>query len=291
MSKKRVTRVDLLNNLTYKTIYNRLKGLALNQFKWNGLPDTIKEEWIEHLLYEYGRCLFFNDKNMGLMCLQCYDGQGRNVYNYPLSYRAVGFNYSKEYPADEVVEVCNNKLRTSTHDMITYYTNKIYEVERTLDTNVKVLKAPFVFVTDDKQALTMKTIFEKLDENEPVIYLDKGVTAGRDINEIITCLQTGVKPFLVELTDYRHDVQNEILSALGINNANTDKRERLVTDEVNANNQYIDCNVQLMLEARQRACERINELYGTNITVELRNKLEQATEPQEEGGDNARDVS
>ncbi len=271
---------DRLNHLTYQVTYNRLKGLALNQFKWDGLPDTIKEEWIEHLLYEYGRCLFFEDKNMGLMCLQCYDGQGRNVYNYPLQYRAVGFNYSEEYNAEDVVEICNNKLRMPTDDMIVYYTNKIYEVERTLDTNVKQLKAPFVFVTDDKKELTFKRIFEKLENNEPCIYLDGAVLAGKNIDEVITCLQTGVKPFLVELTDYRHDVQNEVLSALGINNANTDKKERLITDEVNANNQFIDSNVQLMLEARQRACELINEKFGLNVSVELRNVTEGGEEDE-----------
>lgn len=278
---------DMLNNLTYKVTYNKLKGLALNQFKWDGLPETIREEWIEHLLYTYGRCLFFEDKNMGLMCLQCYDGQGRNVYNYPLSFRAVGFNYSEEYKADDVVEICNNKLRTPTDDMIHYYTNKIYEVERTLDTNVKQLKAPFVFVTDDKKELTFKRIFEKLENNEPCIYLDGAVLAGKDINEVITCLQTGVKPFLVELTDYRHDVQNEVLSSLGINNANTDKKERLITDEVNANNQFIDSNVELMLEARKRACELINEKFGLNVSVELRTP----TEVKVEGGEDNVDVS
>ena len=265
---------DMLNQLTYRVTYNRLKGLALNQFKWTGLPDTIREEWIEHLLYNYGRCLFFKDKYMGLMCLQCYDGEGRNVYNYPLEYRAVGFNYSETYKAEDVVEICNNKLRTPTDDLVHYYTNKIYEVERTLDTNVKQLKAPFIFVTDDKKELTFKRIFEKLENNEPCIYLDGAVLAGKNIDEVITCLQTGVKPFLTELTDYRHDVQNEVLSALGINNANTDKKERLITDEVNANNQYIDSNVELMLEARKRACEAINTMFGLNVSVELRTALE-----------------
>lgn len=274
----KITLTELLNNLSYKVIYNKYKSIALNQFEWTGLPPSIPEEWIEKLLYDYGRCLFFYDDTKGLMVTQCFNGKGLNYQGYPLTYKATAFGYDKEYPADEVVEICNNKLRIPTEDMIVHYSAKLYNIERTLDTNVKALKAPFLIVTDDKQVLTMKTIFEKLDENEPVIYLDKNITAGKDINEVITCLQTGVKPFLVELTDYRHDVENEVLSALGINNANTDKRERLVSDEVNANNQFIDANVELMLEARRRACKAINKKFGTNISVKLRNEPEEVSE-------------
>ena len=63
------------------------------------------------------------------------------------------------------------------------------------------------------------------------------------------------------------------MTFLGINNANTEKRERLITDEVEANNEHIDLSAECMLKARQRAAEQINELFGTNITVKLRREV------------------
>ena len=69
---------------------------------------------------------------------------------------------------------------------------------------------------------------------------------------------------------------------LGINNANTDKRERLITSEADSNNQFIDSCGAMFLEARQRACEEINKKFGLNIKCELRTTREQSADP--EGG-------
>ena len=63
---------------------------------------------------------------------------------------------------------------------------------------------------------------------------------------------------------------NEALTFLGIKNANTDKRERLITAEVDANDQNIQSNLQIMLTARERAAEKINKLFGLNIKVTIR---------------------
>ena len=58
--------------------------------------------------------------------------------------------------------------------------------------------------------------------------------------------------------------------ALGINNNNTDKKERLLVDEVNANNEFILVNIDHMYEERKKACEEINRKFGLNITVNRR---------------------
>ena len=79
---------------------------------------------------------------------------------------------------------------------------------------------------------------------------------------------------------------NEFLTCLGINNSNTDKRERLISAEVNSNNQFVSCNVNKMLEARQRACELINAKFGLNISVELRTPQKEENEGSEEVDDN-----
>jgi hypothetical protein len=76
-------------------------------------------------------------------------------------------------------------------------------------------------------------------------------------------------PFLLNnLQDYKNSLHSEMLSLLGINNSANDKKERLITDEVNANNQYINVNIDLMLELREEAAKAINEMFGTSITVE-----------------------
>ena len=72
-------------------------------------------------------------------------------------------------------------------------------------------------------------------------------------------------------------ILNEVFTDLGINNANMDKRERMVANEVEANNEQVKACEDVMLKARQQACKEINRIFGTNISVKRR-KLEEIPE-------------
>lgn len=276
MLPKKIKKTDIENNLSFRVIYNKFKALALNLFEWEGLDELgIKEEFIERVLYENGYGLFFEDKNYGLMFLPATPMGRVNPYGYNIKYRPYGVGVSEVFnqctvEGDEknAVLLQNNKLRTPTCDLVFSYANRLYEIERTLDVNVKGLKFPYIVVCDDKNVLSFKKMFNDIQGNEPVIYADKGL----NVSEAIKVLPTGVSPLVSELADYKHDVENELLTALGINNSNTDKRERLITDEVNSNNEFIEFNVEVMLTTRKLACEQLNEMFGTNVSVKLRKK-------------------
>lgn len=276
--KKRLTNTDITNIITESFLYKRFKMLMLNQFKWNNLPEGMEERFIERILFEEGKVLFFKDKLNGFLVLPCLEHGTPNVYGEYLSWRATGFNYNYIAKAEECVLIENNKLRVASREAVLYFVNQLYEVIRTRDVNIKTLKAPFVFLCDDKNLLTFKKIFEKIDENEYAIFADKNTK----LEDLVSILETGVKPFTSELTDVYHDIMNEALTYLGINNANTDKKERLITSEANANNQLIDSCAEMFLEARKRACEEINKKFGLNISVELRIKREEVLFNEEE---------
>jgi hypothetical protein len=262
---KRATLADMLNDMTFRTIYDRLHNLAVNMFEWEGLPEGMREEHIERVLYTQGKALFFKDANNGLLCLPCTSENNVNIYNEPVNYRAVGYGYNVKYAADKCVLIRNNKLQTNTHDYIMLYTNKLTEIERSLDANVKAQKFPYIIACDDKSLLTVKNVYKQISSNEPAIFPDKNFDM-----DSIRILETVAPLVTSELADYRHDVTNEVLSFLGINNANTDKRERLIADEVNANNEYIERNVEYMLAAREKACKEINLMFGCEMSVKLR---------------------
>jgi hypothetical protein len=265
MSRRRANIEDLLNDMTYVTLYNRIKNLALNMFVWEGLPDTIKPEYIEKILYTHGRALFFKDKNLGLLCLQAEPTAGVNVYGEHTAYYGVGFNYRELYDVDSCVLVKNNILCMPTDNYVVLYASKLQEIERTMDVNVKALKTPYVIACDDKDILTFKAIFKQIDGNTPAIYADKNLNLNSlDVLDIKA-------PFVCDkLADYKHDVWNDCYTFLGINNANTDKRERLVSEEVTANNEAVQLNAEYMLEARQTACQELNSMFGLNVSVKRR---------------------
>lgn len=275
MARKRATLTDLLNDLTYKTLFNKYKLIAVNAFEWDGLPEGITAEYIENTLFTHGKAIFFKDPDMSFMCLQAQDGVGLNVYNKPLTYRAVGNGYNELYDAEDCVIIENNKLRLNTEDFVTFYVNKLTEAERTMDVNVKAVKTPVIFACDDKDVLSFKALYHQVDGNSPAVFADKGLNL-----DAISTFDTKVKFLGSDLMDYKKSVENELLTFLGQNNIPVEKKERLITDEANANNELIQSFFDLQLEARERACEAINTMYRLCISVKPRQSYAQS----EQGG-------
>ena len=265
MAKKRANLSDLLNDLTFKTLYDRYKLIATNMWEWEGLPDGILPRHIENVLFSDGMVCFFKAKRMSFMCLPCTNGPGLNVYGDPTTYRVFGHNYQEHLKAEDCVVIENNLLRFPTKPFVMHYVNKLTEAERTMDVNVKACKTPVVFTCDDKDVLTWKRVFQQVDGNVPAIFADRGLNL-----DSIQAFLTGVKFMGNELMDYKAGVEGDLLTFLGQNNNPVDKKERLITDEANANNQLIQSFADLQLEARERACEAINEMFGLSVSVKRR---------------------
>lgn len=265
MARKRATLTDLLNDLTARVIYDKFRLLACSAFEWGGLPDGIEERYIERLLFDNGRAVFFRDPKMSYMALEVSDLGRYNVYGEPVEYLATGVGYQRHMKASDCVIIRNNQMQQATRDFVLFYVNKLQEAERTMDTNVKTCKTPYVFVCDDKDVLTFKQIFKKIDGNEPAIYADKGLNL-----DAIDVLKTEAKFIGNELMDYKKSVENELLTFLGFNNLAVDKKERVNVSEANSNNEMTRSFAELQLIMREQACKEINKKYSLSLTVKRR---------------------
>lgn len=266
MAKKRATLSDLLNDLTFRVTFDKFKLIAVNMYEWEGLPEGVSERYLEQLLFDHGKAIFVRDPNMDCMILQANQGVNLNVYGEPLGWWAQGYNYNEYYDADQCVIIDNNILRLPTCDFIMHYVNKITEAERTMDVNIKRCKTPYIFTCNsDKDTLSIKKLFQDVDGNVPAIFTDKGLQI-----DLVNLFQTGVTFMGNELMDYKNSVESELLTFLGQNNNPVDKKERVITDEARSNNQLIRSFAELGLAARQKACEEINELFGVQLSVRLR---------------------
>lgn len=278
MARKRANLSDLLNDLTFRVLYDKFKLICMNAFEWENLPNGIKERHIERWLFANGKAVFFDDPDMGLMCMECQDSGRVNPYGDPVGYRAFGIGFQRYITADNCVVIENNKLRIPTDQFIMFYVNKLTEAERTMDVNVKANKTPVIILCDDKDVLSFKNIFKQVDGNVPAIYADRALNI-----DGMTALDLKAKFLGNELMDYKRSVESELLTFLGINNSAVDKKERLITDEANANNELIESFFALQLEARERACKEINAMFGCNISVKRRQTVQKSVETVEEG--------
>lgn len=260
-----------LNNRVFTNYYYRLMLIAKALFKWENLPNNINEKWIENYLYSEGGCIFFKDDNLGFIVTK-YSTSGKlNLYNEPTKVQAYATDYITTEHENNVdcVIIRNNDESIPTFPTIQIYAHDLTNIKRTIDINVEGQKMPYVILCSDKQRLTFKNLMNQRKDNEPVIYADKSL----DLSEI-KVIETKVPIVFDKLQTQKLNIWNECLTALGINNANTEKRERLITNEVEANNEVIEICSDVMLKAREEACKRINEMFNLNISVRRRTRDE-----------------
>jgi hypothetical protein len=291
---KLVDEAMVLNNRTYIDYFNRLKMLAISIFEWEGLDEIGgNSRFLEMTLFEEGKAVFVNDKELGYLTLRVAPNGKLNYYNLPVSIEAVSIEYNKKYPMKDVVYIMNNELQLPTSNTIELFARRLYEIERTTEINIKAQKTPVLIAGNERQRLTLQNLYMQYDGNVPFIFGDSDANLENGVKAIST-----LAPFVADkLTIQKHEVWNDCLTYLGINNANTDKKERLITDEVQSNNELIYFYLNCFYKTRKRACEEINKKFfngeekvkikvNKNLSELLGVTEEELFDDPEEGDDN-----
>lgn len=270
----------LLNNRTYLQYYNRLLELAINMYEWKNLPDTVDERFLELTLFSDGMAVYFRDEILGDLCLQTMIGGNLDVYRIPMertAYAANGYQVRLD-PTNSVI-IFNNYTHTNSMLDIEMYARRLYNIERTIDVNVNAQKTPVMVIGSEAQRLTLKNLMMQYDGNEPFIYGDDKLNVNA-----LNVLRLDAPYVADKLNILKRQIWNEALTYLGIENSNTEKKERLVTDEITSNLGGVEAQRFCRLNARRKAADQINAMFGTNITVEFReeNKVKYFDEAEDE---------
>ena len=272
---KKMTETDIamnINNLTYIDYLNRLKLIATSLFTWKGLDEVAgfgASRFLELVLYENGRACFVKDKEKGYLALRVNPSDKLNVYMLPEKVLAWSLGYNKDYLFDDVIYIMNNNLEIPTSQSLQLFAYRLYETERTIDTNLIAQKTPVLIEGDTKTILTLKNVYMQYSGNTPFIFGNKQF----DISNKLNVLKTDAPYLIDKLEDHKHEIWNEALTYLGIDNANTDKKERLITSEVESNDELINYYLNCFYKTRKDACDRINEKYNLNIELSLNKEI------------------
>ena len=257
----------VMNDLVYIDYYTRLKEYAINTFQWINLPDTVDARYLELMLCERGKVCFFQDELVGFMALPVNEYGNLNVYNYPTEHQIYAVNgYNKNRTIEDSVVIYNNYLRLPTVLTLSLYAERLSKIQRTIDVNIGACKTPYIIVATENQRLALENAFNQIDENKPALFFTNEMNLDN-----IKALDLKTPYVSDKLTLLKHDVWNEAMTFLGIENSNTDKKERMITDEVNSNDGQIEASRFNMLDARLEACEKINKMFGLNISCKFRN--------------------
>ena len=256
-----------LNNLTYTQYVNRLTELSISMFKWDGLPDTVDERYLELHLFLNGSMVYFKDDVIGDLCLDCMPHGQLDVYGNPIIRRAYsGYNnYNKLLKYTDSVIIWNNLMRTNSVLDVKMFARRLYNLDRIIDVNANAQKTPVLVQGTEKQRLTLLNVYKEYDGNSPVIFGDTNI----DLNSL-KVLQTGAPYVSDKLYELKTQIWNEALTYLGISNVSFQKRERLISDEVIRSQGGTVASRYSRLTTRQKAAKEINKMFGTSISVDYR---------------------
>lgn len=275
VDRKKLTKFQ--NNMEWlNTAYNLL-NIMTDAFEWTGLPDTCNARFLELALCLNGRACLVQDDDMSFKTLFAVPTNAINIYGEYDRICGYGYNgYNKEYVAymlgtdntkARAILIRDNNLEYPYYNYISMFASRLSDNLRTIDIASKKLKNPYFVTCEESQVNSVKKIMNDIDGNSEIVITSKATMP--DSFKIFNAECRGEN--LKELWDNYNNLDNLIRTTLGINNNNRmDKKERLLVDEVNSNNEYTDTNLNMRLRQRQLFCEQAKELFGLDISVKIR---------------------
>ena len=271
------------NAIAEQYYLSRLSELAMSMFKWKNLPDTVDSRFLEYTLFYEGAVVFFKDENLsnkqlaeegGYLALQVVLGGDLNVYRIPNNRKAYAVNgYNNQLDQNNSVIIWNNMIRLPEYGRMMFYANKLYQIDRAIDVNVKGQRFPIAILCDETQRMTMKQVYKQYDGNEPFIFGDKNL----DLSGI-QVVNTGSPYVADKLQQLKNNIWSEAMMCLGIPNSPSEKKERLVANEAKVSQGGTLASRSSRLEMRKMACAEINKMFGLDIDVEYNQDLDMTTE-------------
>ena len=235
-------------------------------FEWKNLPDTISPRYLEMNLFKMGKCVFFKDEIVGYLALPVAINDRMGFNDEPIKRHAFAQNgYHRDLTDKDSVMIYNNIIRQNSLLDVVKYSRMLYELDRSIEVNARAQKTPYVIVCDENERLSFLNLYKEVDGNSPVVFGDKDL----DLHKM-QVLNTNA-PFVADkLYTLKTQTWNEALTHLGISNVNIQKRERLISDEVNRQSGGTIASRYSRLEMRRLACKQINDMFGLNIDVDYR---------------------
>lgn len=281
--------------LIERMYFRILTELAANRFKWTGFPESVDVRFLELELFRSALAVAFHNtdgvvdpttgkpSHLGDDHFYVLSGSpsGKvNMVNNPTEFTVIGNEFiSRTLTHKECVPIWANYLRVPDLDVVLVYATKLAELDVTIEINMKQARRTKVIVAPENMRLSAVNINKMIERGDPTIFLNTS------LGEMIANVDLGVNPDSIEkLSILRARLWSECMTLLGINNANQDKKERLVASEVDANNDQVASMRDVNLNARRTAARQINLMFGQiagvrNVKVEFNSDVEsQATQ-------------
>lgn len=277
---------DVIDQRARAIQYYRSKyfNLFMNAYRWEGIEPR-QQDFLMRKLYSVGTIGAFivegtkpnenaetasiNNYPNGMIAFTTWAGVLWDINDWPIKVQLTpsrGANFIPREPQlvnKDVVIGWAQRNHKPVQVMVDYYIEKIVDVEMTIRTQLLSHKVPWLVATTPENEVKLKRLFDRVENDEPVLYVSA------DEIDALKSLIGGNTYIIDKLYQYKMQLENELLTYLGIDNVGgIEKKEHLMVDEVNANNQIINDSSDCFLSVMEEFCEQVQEYLGFPLSVE-----------------------
>lgn len=265
------------NQKAYSYWYNHLLDVCISSFEWEGLPPEIDPRFVEYTLCTGGVGGFFSLKDGAGMWGFCPAAPYGNLTMYynpnavmltPPTGKTPWYRHAYYFVRGDVLYepdavLCwNSNTRQGMLSTIEYYARRLAHIDRTIDVNISAQQTPVMIVTDEMHKRDAQAFATQLMGHDNVIISDTHFADGTSVNAIPT-----QAPYVADkLQESQIKMLNVFYSVCGIDNSNTEKRERVSDKEATSNNEQVMIIRKSRLENRKRFCLGVARLTRGEFT-------------------------
>ena len=258
------------NSTTFWFYVRSLFRKVMSIYELSGFPEDWDLDYFMSVLFAQG-FITITDTPMGVLPLRC-GVSGINVFNHPTTVivaNPVLGNFDRTIDEDCVLIMLSYDYR-GLMDIVYRYATMLAECDCSISVNLMNSKVAFIgLVSSRAQANSMKLMYDKISAGEPAVFV-KGDQINAD-----QILYNHVKENFIAsyIQILKRKIMSEFLTEIGVNNANTDKRERLTDNEVEANDSEIQLNAGYWLDQIREGLDKANKMFGLSLAIDLKNTV------------------
>lgn len=265
--KTRMINSQLSNARTYQMYFRQMSSLAENVFEFEGLNRFIDVSYLNKTLIQQGSIAWFKDEILGVIALPYRSLTTLDIYGRPkkIEVFSKANNYHRILKKSEFVIMYDNNGRYPLYLDICQMAERIANCVRTQDINVSQQKTPRIWKTTQDKLLSLKALLNNVDANVESIVTQNG--EDMKVLDDLECILNPA-PYVTDKIDlHLKELWAEFFRLIGVANLQEQKRERVIQDEMIASQGGTIASRYSRFEPRANAIAKINEKFGTNISV------------------------
>lgn len=259
----------------------------ISVFKFEGIPENWATDYFLYTLFVFGYCAVINTNKYGVIPQHC-TLSGYNIYYRPN--RAIITNPLFKRTIEARIGRDTELVRMSPDwcgvwDIVEYYADLMALTSETIAVNLINSKFSYVFAAEDKtSAESLKKLYDQITSGEPAVFPDKKLFNDDGSPSWLMFAQNLKQNYIAgDLLEDLAKIDSRFNTEIGIPNVNIAKASGVGAAEVMANNIDTQSKVALWLDTIRESLERVNDMFGLNISVSLRFENEEVVTDEQRG--------